>query len=1437
MYQHIDRPLRAWAMAALLGLTATGAAATDISSSPLIVASPSSVKANMLFVLDDSGSMDWDFMPDHVHNREGNVAKYCRSAGATGTGSGSFSGACCTNNSSATSTCWTDNSATRRAQPPFMSNSLNGVAYNPATLYLPPVNAAGVTQKSMTSANTTTWTKVPIDAYGVQSTETTNLVTGYPDTMWCNDNDPNLCARNGNYVLPGSVGGTSYTVFTATTASGSGKLAIGSPESATLQANTDFGPHYYKINPGEYCDAPNLRNCTLSGSATGIYTHPAPIRWCNSDTNARAKNPPAGACQAVRTTSGPTIYSSIRFPTKFMSAAVGGTAEVPEKRSTVTITFGTPKKSSSSNNSCSLALNSLVVNGANILAAPGSNTSSSTTLASNVAAQIEAAKASTRYSATASNSSITITAPVDVINRPTVTITDNNSNCMTVISPTTPQFSAYVAYKAAVPDTAAAYPGSFERVDIVASRTSYPKVAARTDCSGATCSHAEEMTNFANWFAYYRTRMQSMKSSATRAFAPVANNRRVGFMSLNNNTGSDFLNLDTFEDKTTAPASTHKTQWFTKLLAASPSNSTPLRGALATAGRLYGGKYNGDSINGVSVTDPMQYSCQRNFTILSTDGYWNGSAPNQLDGTTDIGDQDGELTGAKLDGDKTPNTLADVAAYYFATDLRTGKTGDAECNSNKTGGDVCGNGSDSPLQNMRTFTLGLGAAGFMQFSAGAYTDDTNPDFNAVKNATTANPSAGVCGWQSSGACRWPLPEGDKLTTIDDLWHAAVNGDGTYFSASDPTSLYTGLSEALAAIDVQTKAAAAATTSNPNVSSGEDEVFVSNFNSGEWSGDLQSQHINTTTGVVDGSKFDWSARTLLDGRTSPRTIYLFNSGGTKNRKSFDWDSLDSTEKSYFETSHITASGRALSQFCGFGAYCLSGASQSAAAGKALVNFIRGDQSNEGILSEANKFYRKRVHLLGDIVNSEAVYVAKSGFEYIDTGFADHKAIVDKRQGMVYVGANDGMLHAFSAETGEELWAFVPTPVLPNLYRLADKSYPTQHEFYVDGTPTVQEIYDGAKWRTLLVGGLGAGGRGYYALDVTDPSSPEMLWEFTSTEDSRLGYTLGKAEIGKLKDGTWAVFFGSGYNNDDSGSLFILNAGTGALIRNIAASGSTGLGHIRGWVDNGDADNTIQRVYGGDELGNVWRFDVNNISGLGAAGYDAQLLATLKAPNGSAQPVTSRPELGQVGVTVMVYVGTGRYLGTSDLSSSQVQSIYAIKDRMGSDSWGDPRDPLNKFVQQTLADSTCPTNSSICTAGATVRTNVAPKPVNLSSDGGWFVDLPKSKERVNTDPQLALGTLVVNSNVIDASGDVCKVGGSSFANFLDYRTGAPVSSANGVASVSLGQALATRPALVKLPNNKVISISRLSDNRTVSTPVPVDLTAGPTRRLSWRDLIQD
>ncbi|MEK7413670.1 MAG: PilC/PilY family type IV pilus protein, partial [Planctomycetota bacterium] len=371
----------------------------------------------------------------------------------------------------------------------------------------------------------------------------------------------------------------------------------------------------------------------------------------------------------------------------------------------------------------------------------------------------------------------------------------------------------------------------------------------------------------------------------------------------------------------------------------------------------------------------------------------------------------------------------------------------------------------------------------------------------------------------------------------------------------------------------------------------------------------------------------------------------------------------------------------------------------------------------------------------------------------------------------------MLHAFDSSTGQEIWAYVPSAVLPNLYKLADKNYASQHRYFVDGSPVQGDVKIGTDWKTILVGGLGAGGRSYYALDVTDPDSPKALWEFSNPN---LGVTLGKPEIAKLKNGTWVVLVASGYNNVSPGTgrgyLFVLDAATGSVIRSIdTGEGDTatpsGLAHIRAWVDNTINDNTVQRVYGGDNLGNVWRFDVNN--DIGDPGYDAEKLAILRGATGNVQPVTARPELGLVDSNAVVYVGTGRYLGEPDLTSTDTQTIYAIKDKLTTSGYGNPRDALNKFVRQTLTDTTCSasagTVTAYCAEGRKARSGSS-NAVDLAADDGWYVDLPASGERATTDPQLVLGTLVFTTRVF--SGDACKPAGNSFLNFFDYRNGGPV-----------------------------------------------------------------
>ncbi len=1033
----------------------------------------------------------------------------------------------------------------------------------------------------------------------------------------------------------------------------------------------------------------------------------------------------------------------------------------------------------------STKVNSIAINGIAITSGGTNATTTTGTLAQSIANKITA----TGYSATYSGSKVTITGPPSATGyTPVVSSSGTMTFTITAFLPTSTLFDTVV-------------------------------VSLTSGLGGK-----DETTNFANWFSYYRTRINMMKSGTGRAFQSIGINFRVGFATMNNNNGTDMVNLAPFD-------ATQRAAWYSKLYGVSANNSTPLLKALSRVGQMYAYKLPSNKLNTVAVTDPMQYACQQNFAILSTDGFWNDSTNYDLIGTSSpaVGNQDGTAARPYYDGGSTSNTLADVAMYYYMTDLRTSSLGNC---TGSLGSDVCNNivpkridGQDAASwQHMTLFTLGLGAPGRMVFSP-TYQTDKSGDYFDVSQGTSANPPS-VCSWGTNGQpCNWPTPNPSGTPeNIDDLWHAAVNGRGAYFSATDPSALDIGLSNALAGVQALIGSDAAATTSNPNITSGDNFVFSSTFDTVNWYGDVVRESIDPTTGVVSTTN-DWTAGTAaaqLDA-LAPRTIYTYSATAATKLTPFVWANLSTTQQAYFPNTP------ALSQFCSVGVNCLSTTDQTAATGQPLFNFIVGDRTNEGA------YYRSRVHILGDIVNAEAVYVKGSLFNYADAGYSSFASSNNTRQGVIYVAANDGMLHAFSAGDatgtgGQELWAYVPTAVIPNLYKLADKNYANSHRYFVDGTPVTGDVYFGGAWHTILVGGLNNGGRSYYALDVTIPTAPVLLWEFT---DTNLGYTYGNPVITKLSDGTWAVLVASGYNNvssgDGQGRVYVLNAGTGSLIRSVStAVGSTstpsGLARISAWVDNPMVDNTAKRVYGGDLLGNVWRLDVN-------AGT-VQLLATLTDSSGNAQPITTKPELGTVGGVAVVYVGTGIYLGTGDLSNTSQQTFYAIKDTLGSATYTNPR-LYGSFVQQTETNTTCPSTepATICKTGEIVRTSTS-NVVNFATNGGWYIDLPDIGERDNTDQTLALGTLAFTTNVPNT--DACNAGGYSYRYFLDYRTGAPVSTAGTVVAVKLGSALGTRPVLVRLPNNTIIELTRLSNGTTVSSNVPIGNAATATRRVGWHEL---
>ena len=333
----------------------------------------------------------------------------------------------------------------------------------------------------------------------------------------------------------------------------------------------------------------------------------------------------------------------------------------------------------------------------------------------------------------------------------------------------------------------------------------------------------------------------------------------------------EFLPIATFD-------ATQKNKFYNIFYQQSPSGGTPLRDALSRVGRYFAHKT--DWINAGMNDDPVQYSCQQNFALLTTDGYWKDNPGVQLDGKTAIGNQDGSTKDpsglvsrgagtydggcAAGDVDTTggcANTLADVAMYYYKTDLRDKSLSNS---TGSLGADVATDNvpttdQDKAIwQHMVTFSLGL-ADGLMTWQSD-YATATSGDF---KNITSG---ASGCYWTGAGSCNWPTVVANTPTALDDLWHAAVNGHGAYFHAGDPQTLTDGLSAALGGMSARTAAAAASATSSPNVTQQDNVVYSTTYTTAAWNGELVAQYIDPATGNVLPAIL-WSAQGTLDGRAT------------------------------------------------------------------------------------------------------------------------------------------------------------------------------------------------------------------------------------------------------------------------------------------------------------------------------------------------------------------------------------------------------------------------------------------------------------------------------------------------------------------------------------------------------------------------------------------
>ncbi|MGH8426957.1 MAG: pilus assembly protein [Gammaproteobacteria bacterium] len=853
---------------------------------------------------------------------------------------------------------------------------------------------------------------------------------------------------------------------------------------------------------------------------------------------------------------------------------------------------------------------------------------------------------------------------------------------------------------------------------------------------------------FANWFSYYRKRHLGVRAGLGFAFRNVSNIRTaMQFMN-----ASQSGNLTAYDLSKTAD----RANFYNAFYNDTGSGGTPTWDLL---------NYFGQQLeNNHSL---IQYGCQQNFGVIFTDGYANypyGSGFGNVDDTANANYPTLNHQPGPPFADTVSNTLADVAMHYYLTDLRSDLpaliTVDPRC------------GTPDQTEQMDCIN-------FPHMDFFGITLHQNGLIYGVNQNSTNDPYTYPPTWETAGMYANRSPVG-----IDDLWHATINAHGAMFKSDSPQQIAQAFQDLLSNIEARNESATTVAVDSTSYQTGE-TVYQARFDtlSSGWTGDLVAYPVEAD-GLVDTTDPIWDARDLM------QTAYVDDSTGWDTNRlvatwapasgssaaggvPFRWNQLTGAQQTGLETHWDDLTSAQQSAF---------GDSQ-ATYGQAVLDYLRGDASN----TVANDGpFRNRSYLLGDVVDSAPLYVGVPNGVYPGSDYASFATANATRTPVIYVGANDGMLHAFNANTGVEMFSFIPAGVFANVANLSEPSYDGNHQFFVDGSPNAGDVkLSDGNWHTLLADGLNDGGEGIYAMDVTDPSTftsesaiaSKLLWDITSADAGfeHLGLTYSQPQIAQINcDGptcnssgnTFVVIFGSGYNNDDGNPyLYVVNAETGALIKTLDLCSYDG--------SNNDCDNTLanglstslvlsntanavaDRVYAGDLQGNLWRVDLSDPD---PDNWSAAVLFKAQA-GGTDQPITVQPVASfappTAGGGVMVYFGTGQYLGVPDNTTTGTQSFYGVLDRGSA-----PTTPLTRanLDVQTLTDTMLD--------GVAVRT-VSGTAVNWNSQRGWYMDLPDSGERVIANPTLYAESVIFTTFTPNSA--PCSSGGSSFLMAVNYATG--------------------------------------------------------------------
>lgn len=695
-----------------------------------------------------------------------------------------------------------------------------------------------------------------------------------------------------------------------------------------------------------------------------------------------------------------------------------------------------------------------------------------------------------------------------------------------------------------------------------------------------------------------------------------------------------------------------------------------------------------------------------------------------------------------------------------------------------------------------------------------------------------------------------------------LWYAAkhgmpnrapgdVEGDpDNYFLVTNALTLKDQLTSAFNDIMQRNQSVTSPAIKPTTTQSSDSNFFVyrTDYNVETWSGNLIKETIDTNTG---NRTAHWNAAA---SSVTGRTIKMVN--GT-SLADFTWGNLTEAQQNALHVHPQT------------------GIADN--AGVQRLGFIKG---------EHDSFRKRSNRLLGDIINSSPVVV--EGAQYLhylanaiepSGDYSEFANDVKDRTPLVFVGANDGMLHAFNAETGVEAFAFVPSTVIPNLNKLTSPGYNEEggeHHFFVDGTPVVRDVYIDGGWRTVLVGTLRAGGRSIFALDITEPNNISLLWELNEGDDlseaekmagktSDVGYSFPVPTIARLHNGKWAVVTGNGYDSASGrAALFLIDIASGELtkIPATASDSLNGLSSVR--VADNNSDGIADYVYAGDLKGNLWRFDLDPTGKGGSSAYKVSYGGTplFTAKDGTdssanAQAITAPPSLvrhpSMIGYIVMF--GSGRYFQLTDKETDNVDTLYGIWDkqtRLDEVASSTPSLSRSNLQVQTFTTQTTNTwnadNPNLPTVSQNIRI-LSDTPITWHSpsatDGkyGWYLDLKVSNdlkgERV-VDEMAARGQ-VLFFTTRTPSDDPCEpglegwtyginpyTGGRTSFNVFDFNKNATVSGGDSY-NGSVVSGFETPAGGISLSGDTLFS--------TDGSSITVDFGASVSGRQSWQILPED